>query len=316
VTLAPHGKNPSPQRELLTTDEVAALLRVHPKHVYRLLKRGIPARRAGGKWLFPREEVLRWAERSAGPASETPAPRDPTPPASLLAANGDLAVETLLAQHQAGGHPLIGFVLADRAQGLALLEQGQVLAAGWHGEGPPEARTHGGLARIHLVHREVGLLTAPGKRPPALERLSQMRLASRPHTAGVRHFLERTLGEAGVDSQAAHRRATLYASHRDVACAVARGEADVGLASRAWASRLGLSFRSLGHEAYGLVIPTEYLGVPAIVGLCETAQGSALRRSLQGIPGYEPGDTGKIQVLAARAAPRAEAPHAVKEKRQ
>ena len=52
---------------LLTTHEVAALLRVHPKHVYRLLKRGIPTRRAGGKWLFPRDEVLRWAESSAHP---------------------------------------------------------------------------------------------------------------------------------------------------------------------------------------------------------------------------------------------------------
>ena len=30
---------------LLTTDEVAEVLRVHPKHVYRLLKKGLPARR-------------------------------------------------------------------------------------------------------------------------------------------------------------------------------------------------------------------------------------------------------------------------------
>lgn len=45
----------------------------------------------------------------------------------------------------------------------------------------------------------------------------------------------------------------------------------------------------------------------AVVELCETAQGSALRRSLRGIPGYEPGDTGKIQFLAARASGRARA---------
>jgi putative molybdopterin biosynthesis protein len=282
---------------LLTTDEVAALLRVHPKHVYRLLKRGIPARRAGGKWLFPREEVLRWAEQGS---SRAPAPGPGgVRPAPLLAANGDLAVETLLAQHAAAGHPLMGFVLADRSHALEWLKQGQVLAAGWHGHLPEGFALPGGLARLHLVHREVGLLAAPGKAPPPLERLSRVRFASRPPTAGVRHHLDQVLREAGLNPLAVHRRAQLLASHRDVACAVARGDADVGLASRAWASRLGLSFRPLGHEAYELVLPTTSLGEPAVVGLCETAQGAAFKRSLRGIPGYEPGDTGKLQLLAA-----------------
>ncbi|MFE8595480.1 substrate-binding domain-containing protein [Archangium violaceum] len=303
--MTPRAPAPPVRDELLTTGEVAALLRVHPKHVYRLLKRGIPVRRAGGKWLFPREEVLQWSASSARPGPEPTAAPGGHVPAPLLAANGDLAVETLLARHHDEGHPLVGFVLADRTHALALLEGGQVLAAGWHGELPAETEGRGGLARLHLVHREVGLVAASGKRPPALERLSQLRLASRPPTAGVRHHLDHVLREAGLDPGAIHRRARLHASHRDVACAVARGEADVGLASHAWASRLGLSFRSLGHEAYGLVIPTALLGEPAVAGLCETAQGSAFRRSLQGVPGYEPGDTGKLQVLAARPAARA-----------
>ena len=295
---------------LLTTEEVAALLRVHPKHVYRLLKRGLPARRAGGKWLFPRQEVLQWAE---APARASAAPAAGAVPAPLLAANGDLAVEALLARHHAEGHPLVGFVLADRVHALTLLEEGRVLAAGWHGALPAETEARGGLARLHLVHREVGLLTAPGTPAPPLERLAQVRLASRPPTAGVRHHLDEALRGVGLDPDAVHQNARLHASHRDVACAVARGEADVGLASHAWASRLGLSFRSLGHEAYGLVLPTALLGEPAVAGLCETAQGAALRRSLQGIPGYEPGDTGKLQVLAARPAARAHPGPAKKE---
>lgn len=291
---------PRAPEPLLTTREVAALLRVHPKHVYRLLQRGIPTRRAGGKWLFPRDEVLRWAQASARAAPE-PRPVEEPAPAPLLAANGDLAVETLLARHQQEGHPLVGFVLADRTHALELLQRGRVLAAGWHGALPAETEARGGLARLHLVHREVGLLAAPGKKPATLERLSRVRFASRPLTAGVRHHLDEHLRHEGLDSRAVHRRATLHASHRDVACAVARGEADVGLASRAWASRLGLSFHSLGHEAYGLVIPVALLSTPAVVGLCETAQGAALRRSLRGIPGYELDETGKLQVVAARA---------------
>lgn len=47
--------------ELLTSREVASLLRVHPKHLYRLLRRGLPGRRlGGGHWRFCRNEVLAW----------------------------------------------------------------------------------------------------------------------------------------------------------------------------------------------------------------------------------------------------------------
>jgi excisionase family DNA binding protein len=46
---------------LLTTKDVAALLRVHPKHVYRLMRGGLPAHRVGGEWRYVTSEVLQWA---------------------------------------------------------------------------------------------------------------------------------------------------------------------------------------------------------------------------------------------------------------
>jgi excisionase family DNA binding protein len=47
--------------QLLTSTECAALLRVHPKHLYRLLRRGLPGHRVGGgHWRFDRDEVLAW----------------------------------------------------------------------------------------------------------------------------------------------------------------------------------------------------------------------------------------------------------------
>lgn len=49
--------------ELLTSTEVARLLRVHPKHLYRLLRQGLPGHRVGrGNWKFKREEVLAWLD--------------------------------------------------------------------------------------------------------------------------------------------------------------------------------------------------------------------------------------------------------------
>lgn len=75
---------PTVEDELLTSAEVAALLRVHPKHLYRLLRQGLPGRRVGrGHWRFRRDEVLGWIgarQRSAGDAMlEAELAHDPTP---------------------------------------------------------------------------------------------------------------------------------------------------------------------------------------------------------------------------------------------
>jgi excisionase family DNA binding protein len=50
-----------PDPELMTVDELAAYLRVHPTTIYRLAKRGrIPVFRVGGGWRFSKESIDRW----------------------------------------------------------------------------------------------------------------------------------------------------------------------------------------------------------------------------------------------------------------
>jgi putative molybdopterin biosynthesis protein len=283
---------------LLTSQEVARLLRVHPKHVYRLLARGLPARRAGGKWLFARDEVLAWSQRQGSNVPSPAAPQGDGVVPPLLAANGDLVVELLLAQAQAGAGPLVGFVQADRTSGLELLEAGRVLAAGAHGH---EARSGSGHVWLHLVDREVGLVTRR-RRVPSLAELRRLRLASRPSTAGVRDYFDAALRQAGLTPARVHRTALLLGSHREVVLAVARGEADVGVASRAWAARLGLPFTTLAVEPYGVVVRGRDLGAPEVVRLCEVAQTSTFRAHLAAIPGYAATRTGAVRFSAADGA--------------
>ena len=46
--------------EILTAAEVAALLRIHPRTVYNLARKGsIPARKLGGSWRFSKEAILK-----------------------------------------------------------------------------------------------------------------------------------------------------------------------------------------------------------------------------------------------------------------
>jgi excisionase family DNA binding protein len=59
--------------EILTASQVAELLQVHPRTVYKLVKQGsIPGKKFGGGWRFNKGEILlmispQRPNRSAGP---------------------------------------------------------------------------------------------------------------------------------------------------------------------------------------------------------------------------------------------------------
>jgi excisionase family DNA binding protein len=45
--------------EILTASQVAHLLQVHPRTVYKLVKQGsIPGRKFGGGWRFSKSEIM------------------------------------------------------------------------------------------------------------------------------------------------------------------------------------------------------------------------------------------------------------------
>jgi len=287
---------------LLTTKEVAAVLRVHPKHVYRLLKRGLPAHRVGDEWRFDRAEVLRWAA-SAG-TDTPPTSSESTGPASiaraepLLAANGDLVIEALLDGTRDAGAPLLGCVQADHQTGLDLLRRGHVLLAGCHGDAAPTLAAQEKLAWLHLATRTLGLAFARGRRVRRLSFVVGRRFASRPPTAGIRARFDESLAREGVSPETAHAGATLYASHRDAVLAVVRGDAEVALASSAWASRAGLAFLPIVTEGYGLALHASDLGDPRVVALAERAQSAAYRRQLECEIGYDARRTGEVRFTA------------------
>ena len=67
--------NKAERAPILTLENVAQYLRVHPSTIYRLLKkRQLPAFKVGRDWRFNLESIDRWrtdAERSRGSAALT-----------------------------------------------------------------------------------------------------------------------------------------------------------------------------------------------------------------------------------------------------
>lgn len=287
---------------LLTTRQVAGVLQVHPKHVYRLLKRGLPAHRVGGEWRFVEGEVRRWVHQGSDPRPLSPLEGASVGRApAILAANGDLAVESLLEIAWGLGPPYVGLLPADRSGGLDLLEEGAVLAAGYHGSqtGAVSHTASRSLVRVHLVRRDVGLAARNPRSIPSLGDLPGIRFASRPSTAGVRQHLDRALRSAGVDSGEVHRKALILSSHREVVLAVARGEADAGISTQSWSRRLRLAFAPLVTEEYGILTLAAQLEDPRLLRLLSAARSDAFRDVVGPLGGYDPERAGEITVLPA-----------------
>jgi molybdate-binding protein len=150
------------------------------------------------------------------------------------------------------------------------------------------------VARLHLVSREVGLVHRQ-RGELALRALAKLRIATRPATAGVRGYLDSALKAERLDPERVQRKALALDSHLDVVLAVAAGRADVGLCSRAWGERAGLSFQPLATEAYGLIVKARDLGDARLVRLCEVAQSAAYRDEVRAVAGYDPTGSGDIR---------------------
>jgi excisionase family DNA binding protein len=160
---------------LITTKEVAALLKVHPKHVYRLLKRGLPAHRVGDEWRFDEEEVrrfcrsrgtrrLRSKHRMAKPrkrsATAVHRAMAPLPLSRPTVTSRSSFCSRLFVDHAAR---VLGHIPADHETGLALLRKNAVLVSGFHGEdhapgfllgwpgAHPARRARGGLGLSRVV---------------------------------------------------------------------------------------------------------------------------------------------------------------------
>jgi excisionase family DNA binding protein len=53
--------------EILTASQVASLLQIHPRTVYKLVKQGtIPGRKFGGGWRFSRSEIITMISPQSG----------------------------------------------------------------------------------------------------------------------------------------------------------------------------------------------------------------------------------------------------------
>ena len=151
---------------------------------------------------------------------------------------------------------------------------------------------------VNLVHREQGLLVAPGnpKCIKGLEDLSlgAVRFVNRQTGSGTRILLDWRLAQLGLDPTQINGYEREEFTHMAVAVDVLSGSADVGMGIHAAAQALGLDFIPVTTERYDLVIPKAHHNNPLVQGLLEVVATQEFKDQVMAMGGYDVRETGRI----------------------
>jgi putative molybdopterin biosynthesis protein len=131
---------------------------------------------------------------------------------------------------------------------------------------------------IPFARWELGLLTLRGRWPADL---AAARIVQREPGAGARSLLDQRLGGRTP------RVSRVVRSHLAVARAIAQGEGDAGVATRAAAQAWGLDFTPWSEERFDLVIPARLLRDARVARVLDALHGRPFRRALRALAGYQ-----------------------------
>ena len=153
------------------------------------------------------------------------------------------------------------------------------------------------IAVVRLVHRDQGLIVAPGN-PLELAKIDDLtrpglRYVNRQRGAGTRALLDHELTRRGMNPADIPGYAREEHTHLAVAAAVSAGRADVGLGILAAARAFGLDFVPVAQEPYDLVLRTGSLTDDRLAPLWELLTRNDFRDKVEALGGYSCDETGR-----------------------
>ncbi len=152
-------------------------------------------------------------------------------------------------------------------------------------------------AVIRLVHRDQGLIVAPGN-PLELAKVDDLtrpglRYVNRQRGAGTRALLDHELAQRGLDPADLTGYTREEHTHLAVAAAVAAGRADAGLGILAAARAFGLDFVPVAQEPYDLVLRTDSVADDRLAPLWTLLERADFRDQVEALGGYSCAETGR-----------------------
>jgi molybdopterin molybdotransferase/putative molybdopterin biosynthesis protein len=229
----------------------------------------------------------------------------------LLIAGCDPAVAILndwLSRHHAPAGAFASSCSSRAA--LSALRAGRVHAAGVHVRDPRSGEYNLALARgalkrrrgmlINFARWELGLAVAAGN-PLAIRGVADLarsrprvRLVNREPGSGARLALDEALEELGLSPRKIEGYEREAAGHLEVAAAIARGDADLGVTIRVGAKAYGLDFIGLREERYDLVIPQAEADTAPVRAMLDALNSSRFTRELSALCFYDTARSGEV----------------------
>ena len=150
---------------------------------------------------------------------------------------------------------------------------------------------------VRLVHRDQGLIVAPGN-PLGLRGIEDLarpgvRYVNRQRGAGTRVLLDQELRARGIGADAIDGYAREEPTHLAVAAAVAAGRGDAGLGIMAAARAFGLGFLPVTREPYDLVVNRPDAESPRLAPLWALLQSGPFRAAVARLGGYGTEEMGR-----------------------
>jgi excisionase family DNA binding protein len=287
-------------KELLTTRELADFLRLNEKKVYELIRDGnIPHVKIAGKWLFPKDHVLRWIDENVHRERDI-----------LIAGSDDILFSRLLSLYSGENFPesLMFYAPVGSVKGINALSRKKSQACCIHvldletGEYnlPVLARM---LAPqkyvvINLWHRTQGLMVKKGN-PSAVNgigdiAMKNLRFINRNEGSGTRVLFDYLMGLAGINEEDVEGYTRCADSHLAVALKVFFDEADVGMGIEYATHLVPIDFIPLWDERFDLVVPKTLWPTSTMQRFISCLRPEKIATLSHTLPGYRLAETGKV----------------------
>ncbi len=286
-------------KEMLTTKELADLLRLNEKKIYQLVKEGdLPHVNIAGKWLFPERHIRRWIDENVQREKDI-----------LIVGSDDILLARFLSIYNREQFPesltfysslgsLRGIHALSRKKGQACCTHLLDMETGEYNL-PVLSRilSPQRYVVVNLWHRKQGLIVEKGN-SIGIKGLEDMiekkaRFVNRNEGSGTNRLLEYLLKEKGLNREEIISDNEVN-THLEVALKVFFGEADVGLGIEYVAHLFSLDFVPLKEERFDLVVPKELWSTKVIQRLITFIDPVRITRLSHTLPGYDLKDTGKI----------------------
>ena len=297
--------------EMMNTKEVARYLGINGKQVYALIgQKRIPATRVTGKWVFPRKLIDEWIESSAKSALEQVSRKTERIEGGLLASGSNDPILDMLHTDVRRMHPDFYLFSASTGStdGLKTLNMGYTDIA-WSRLLRPETDEYNipflpvyapniKPVVVNLFYRELGFLAAH-RNPLDIKGFERPRPQEGPlhqQAKGVRHpqFDRPHLGRLGIDPAGIQGYENEVNTHLEVGLSIVSGESDVGVATVAVSSFLGLSFIPITRERFDMILSQQTFFQGGVQTLMEVLRSDTFRARVARLGNYDFRDSGKI----------------------